>query len=425
MKAIFHISPESPWAVRDFRIAASARTVSFLGDGVALTTLILVMHDLGHGPSSVAWLLIAAAVPTVVLAPVTGRVADEVDSRTILTVANAISAAAAFGMATTSSAWTLLGLVVALQAAQAFANPTWAALTPRIVGEERTGRAIGALQMLSTMALVAGPAVAGLIVGLADARIAFLIDGFTFLVLAVAAVAIRTRRISAAGAGGEPGEESTSKWLAGFHSVRHDAILGPLVLMLVVFVLGAQATNVIEVFLIRDSLQGSPVEYGLADALHGATMLGGVWLAGRWGHESARVRAAVASALTTAVVMIAAGLAPTLAIVFIVFAVGGVANGALNVSFGTVMILRTPDHLRGRVVAVVGGLTQTCAIIGPALGGAVGGLADPRTLFVSIGFLVLMTTGLAAIPVLRAQVTDRVLAENSTERPAGVPVDAA
>ncbi len=154
MKVLFQVSQASPWSVRDFRIAASARTVSFLGDGVALTTLILVMHDLGHGPSSVAWLLIAAALPTVVLAPVAGRVADEVDSRTILTAANVVSAAAAFGMATASSAWTLLGLVVALQAAQAFANPTWAALTPRIVGEERTGRAIGALQMLSTMALV-------------------------------------------------------------------------------------------------------------------------------------------------------------------------------------------------------------------------------------------------------------------------------
>lgn len=408
MKALFHVAGESPWSVRDFQIAASARTVSFLGDGVALTTLILVMHDLGHGPSSVAWLLIAAALPTVVLAPVAGRVADAVDSRTILTVTNVISAAAAFGMAATTSAWTLLGLVVVLQAAQAFANPTWAALTPRIVGEERTGRAIGSLQMLSTMALVAGPAVAGLIVGLADARIAFLIDGTTFLVLTGAAVAIRTRRNSAA-AGSEPGEESTSRWLAGFHSVRHDAILGPLVLMMVVFVLGAQATNVIEVFLIRDNLHGSSVEYGLADALHGATMLGGVWLAGRWGHESARVRAAVASVLTTAVVMIAAGLAPSLAIVFIAFAVGGVANGALNVSFGTLMILRTPDRLRGRVVAVVGGLTQTCAIIGPALGGVVGGLADPRTLFVSIGLIVLTSTGLAAIPVMRGQIIERRL----------------
>ncbi len=195
--------------------------------------------------------------------------------------------------------------------------------------------------------------------------------------------------------------------------------------MLVVFVLGAHATNVIEVFLIRDSLQGSSVAYGFSNALEGAAMFAGVWLAGRLRRESTRVRAAVASAVTMAMVMISAGVAPTLAIALIAFAVGGIANGALNVSFGTLMILRTPDHLRGRVVAVVGGLTQTCAIIGPALGGAVGGLADPRTLFVSIGLIVLVSTGLAAIPVLRVQATDRVPADDSRPRPADVPVDAA
>lgn len=424
MKGPFHISAESPWSVRDFRIAASARTLSFVGDGVALTTLTLVMHDLGHGPSSVALLLIAAALPTVLLAPVAGRVADEVDSRKILTIATLISAAAAFSMAMASSAWTLLGLVVALQAAQAFADPSWAALTPRIVGEERTGRAIGSMQMLLTMALVAGPALAGLIVGVADARIAFLVDGSTFLVLAGAALAIRTRR-SPVRTSDESDTESPSQRLVGLHVLRSDAILGPLVFMLVVFVLGGESANVIEVFLIRDSLQGSSVAYGLAGALGGAGMFVGVWIAARWRQESTRVRGVVGSALTMAVLMIAAGLSPSLAIALIAFAVSGVANGALNVSFATLMILRTPDRRRGRVVAVVSGLTRACAIIGPALGGAVGGLAGPRTMFVSIGLVVLTFTGLAAIPVLRARVTDRMCAEDRSERPADVLVDEA
>lgn len=421
MKGLFHISPESPWAFRDFRIAAASRTLSFVGDGVALTTLILVMHDLGRGPSSVALLFIAAALPSVLLAPLAGRVADNLDSRRVLTTASLVSAAAALSMALTSSTQLLLGLVVVLEAAQTFAGPSWAALTPRIVGEERTGRAIGSLQMLSTMALMTGPALAGLIVGLADARIAFLIDGVTFLVLAGAALALRTRRNSAAAARDESQHESTSKWLAGMHSLRRDAILRPLVLMLVVFVLGAHATNVIEVFLIRDSLGGSSVVYGSSNALEGATMFVGAWLAGRWRQESTRVRAAVASALTMAAVMISAGLAPTLAVAILAFAVGGFANGVLNVSFGTLMILRTPDCLRGRVVAVVGGLTQTCAILGPALGGALGGPTDPRTLFASIGLFVLICTGLAAIPIVRGQRTSRTGAGHG-EQPAEMPV---
>lgn len=405
--------------MRDFRIAASSRTLSFVGDEVALTTLILVMHDRGHGPSSVALLLIAAAVPTVLLAPVAGRVADAVDSRTILTVANGMAAVAALAMATAPSAWTLLGLVVALQATQAFANPTWAALTPRIVGEELTGRAIGSLQMLSTTAIVAGPALAGVIVGVADARVAFLVDGATFVALACAAFAIRTRRNAGAPAPGPAAGEPTSQWLVGLHTLRRDPVLASLVVMLVVFALGAQCANVIEVFLIRDSLHGTSVAYGIANAIQGMTMLVGVWVAGRCQQEAARVRAAVASMLATAGVMIAAGLAPSLAVGLIAFAVGGVANGALNVSFGTLLILRTPESRRGRVVAVVGGLTQTCAILGPALGGAVGGLGDPRTLFVTIGLVVLAATGTAAVPIVRAEATRRT-DSGSAAQPRGV-----
>ena len=71
---------------RDVYLAASARGVSQLGDFLAATSLVLALQQRGAGAYAVAAVLAAAMLPTVVLAPLAGRVVDRFDSRVILTV---------------------------------------------------------------------------------------------------------------------------------------------------------------------------------------------------------------------------------------------------------------------------------------------------------------------------------------------------
>src|SRR4051794_18843375 len=173
----------SVWRHRDLRIAGGAKALSLLGDEIALVALLLHVHDLGAGARGVTLLLISAAVPTVLLAPWAGRLVDRVDSRTLLVGSAAAQAAVCTALAFAGPLWLVYLLVVALQAGQAVANPTWQALVPRIVGEPGVGRAIGATQALSTLAAVAGAPLGGLLSGAGGQRLPLLVDAASFLVL--------------------------------------------------------------------------------------------------------------------------------------------------------------------------------------------------------------------------------------------------
>src|SRR6476619_5928814 len=123
MKRLFQTSgTPSVWRHRDLRIAAPARSVSILGDEIALVALLLHVHDLGAGTRGVMLLLVSAAVPPVLLAPRAGRLADRVDSRLLLVTSSLAQAAVCGALAFTAPLWAVYLLVMALQAGQAVAN---------------------------------------------------------------------------------------------------------------------------------------------------------------------------------------------------------------------------------------------------------------------------------------------------------------
>ena len=80
-KYVLHNWP-SRWP--DVWLAATARGTTICGDFLAATALALALQGSGAGGLAVSGLLLAATLPLVVLAPLTGRLADRVDSRTLL-----------------------------------------------------------------------------------------------------------------------------------------------------------------------------------------------------------------------------------------------------------------------------------------------------------------------------------------------------
>src|SRR5436190_859553 len=62
----------SIWRHRDLRVMLPARAISQFGDDLVLIVLLLQVFAAGHGPWSVTGLLLCAALPVVVLAPVAG-----------------------------------------------------------------------------------------------------------------------------------------------------------------------------------------------------------------------------------------------------------------------------------------------------------------------------------------------------------------
>ena len=405
----------SVWRHRDLRRAALARGAGWLGDEVAAVALVLTAYDAGWGSAGVGAVLVVAALPVALGAPLAGRVVDRLDSRRATTRAAAVQAAAALALAvllavadvrSVAVAVAALALVLVVGAGQAVAGPAWQALVPHLVPRAEVSRAVAALQGTTTLAGVAGPAVGGALVAVGGPAWALLVDAASFAAVAVLGRAVRVvRRPAPAAPGGV--------W-AGFAALRADRLLGAVVAGLVAVVAVLQAAVVLDVALARDVLGAGPAGYGAVNAGFALAMVAGTVLAGtllargrdgggRPGRQERRqVAGVLAGAAGISAGVVAGGLAPSLGWLAAALAAMGLSNGLLSVCFGALLAVRVPDAVRGRVLAAVSGATQTASTAGLALGGLLGGVVAPRAGWLLAGGAGLVVTAVVTVTVRRA-----------------------
>ena len=411
MKQMLHGFRGSIWRHRDLRLMLPARALSAFGDDVALVVLMLSVYEAGRGPWSITALLVCAALPVVVLAPLAGRLVDTVPFRTLAVTTAAWQALCCVALALGGPLWATYLFVLLLQSGQVVAAPTWQALIPSIAEEDEVGKVVGASQALTTVAMVAAPAAAGLSAAALGYGAPLLLDAATFGVLGAAGLAIRaTRRAD----GADAPEEAAAKEPGRAFTLRSDELLWPLILGLCVFVLAGEVTNVVEVFLVRGTLGASTAAFGLVGALLAGGIVVGSVVAGRTASDERRALRAVTVAICLALALVAAGLAPSLWVFGLAFLAVGVTNGVLNADVTTLLLGRTPDAARGRVLANVNALARGSSLGAMAIGGAAGTLLGPRPTFVAAGALSAVV-GLALLVRIR-----RALAGAAASEPAVV-----
>lgn len=392
-----HSLHESLWSFRDIRLVLPGRAVSYAGDSVALVALMLRVSDTG-GPAAVTVLMLAFAVPMVVMIPVAGRIVDSYDSRVVLVGSSLVQAAAAVGLALVHGLAATVALVCVLQAGQAVSGPAWSALIPRIVGDGMTGRAVGTGQALSGLAMLVGSALGGLLVGWRGDRVALLVDAATFVGLGVVALAVRTRR--------RPDRLAVptkrGRLAAGLTLMFDDDLLRILVPGLWLFILAAEAVNVVEVFLVTDEIGLGSSAYGVVLAFQGGGAIAGAWLAGRIDGDARRAVAVVLSTVGIGGSCVLMGLAGNV-VVLVVGATGsGLSGGLLNSAVGTLVVTRSAEAVRGRVTAALNGSARACSIAALVLGGLAGQWLGPRGVFLAAGALCVLVAGLTGVRLGRS-----------------------
>jgi MFS family permease len=387
----------SIWSFRDIRLVLPARALSYAGDSVALIALMLRVSEYG-GPGAMTALLLAFAVPTVVMIPFAGRIVDSYDSRPVLVCASLLQAFAGIGLAFSHGLAETLALVCVLQLGTAVAGPAWGALIPRIVGEDLVGRTTGTSQALIGVATLAGSAVGGVLVGWSGDRAALLVDAGTFLVLAVVARLVRTRRRPERGAVPERGAMT-----AGLRSIFGDSLLRILVPCLWVFILAGEAVNVVEVFLVTDEVGLSAAGYGWVVAVQGAGAILGAWLTGRLVRTTARSRAVLGGMAAIGIASVLMGIAGGIVTLLIGSLAIGFGSGMLNAAVSTLMVTRSAEVVRGRVVAALNGTARSCSLFALLLGGFLGAVLGTRMTFVTCGVACAVAAVIGAVLVLRVK----------------------
>ncbi len=189
-----HAATETPGVGRRFTVLWAGQTASLLGSNVSAAGVsIAAFLETG----SVWWLSVlylAIRLPGLLLASRAGELVDRTDRRTVLVVADT-AAGLATGAALVLLAmgqldlWHLVVVAVVGATAGAFQEPAYLSALPLLVTRDAIGRAQGMLQIGPALGVLAGPAIAGLLVGLGGIGAVLAFDAVTF-VLAVGAAAV-------------------------------------------------------------------------------------------------------------------------------------------------------------------------------------------------------------------------------------------
>ena len=340
-------------------------------------------------------------VPTVVLTLVVGQVADRYDRRLVVVICevaqagvSAVLALGSFGGWLTRDG--ILTMAAILGAARAFENPARAAYLPRLVPLAALPRAIASVTSAGQTARVVGPALGGVLYAL----------GPTTVYAAVAGLFVVGATLIACVGGGQPAHAPDEITPASLFSgvafiVRQRLLLGLLSLDLFAVLLGG-ATALLPIFA-RDILGTGPWGLGL---LRAAPAIGALAMSlvltrhpiGRHAGPALFVGLIVFGLAT-----IVFGLSTTLPLSLAALVVLGTVDLLSVVIRHSLVQIRTPDGMRGRVSAVHSLFTGTSNQLGEFESGLLAALfgAVPAVLIGGIGTLVVVLAWMYRFPELR------------------------
>ncbi|MDG4807301.1 MFS transporter [Micromonospora sp. WMMD1120] len=410
----------SRWS--DVWLAATARGTTICGDFLAATALALALQGAGAGSLAVSGLLLAATAPLVVLAPLAGRLADRMDSRTLLVTVGLAQAAICAFLAVVEHPVLVVGLVTLLACGLAVTQPCLAALLPAMVRPADLPRASAISQTAVSLGALGGPALAGLLVGEFGTRVPLLLDAATYLALVVAGLLLRTRRggrrsasqVAVDGPTARPADRvvvgspaSSATTTPGGTQVswrlRRDPLMLVMVVSTAVVIAAIGGINVVEVFFIRETLDSSPTMYGLVSAAWMAGMLPGAWFAARLAKhltdDAALVRGVLAALAVCSLMVLVAAAVPAAGVLVPLWLIGGAANAGENVFANLLTVRRVPEAMRARAYASYGAAVQGGSMVGFLIGGALLAAVSPRPLIAGTGLVGLLVV-LTFVPVV-------------------------
>jgi len=379
---------------REILLLAGARALSTMGSEVAVVALLLRLHDEGAGGWAVASLLAAGTVPLAIGAPIAGWLADSFDSRVLIAGSGLGQAIACVLLAYAHDPALLLALVALTAFGSAVTGPALVTLLVRLVPPQRFAAATSVQQGANMVAVLAGPPLGGVLTGLTGgAAVPLLADAATFLVLSGVGAVIRVRRPV------RPGPRP--RWHGGFAALAANRPIAVIVGLLTALILVGEGVSVAEVFLVRDTFGASAAAFGALSAVFSGGALVGTVLSAGIASPGRALLTVTSASVGMAAGLVGVGLAGNLVEVFVCYACAGACAGVVNVAATTLILLRTPEAVMGRVQAALNGLLRTAGVGALGLGGLATGLFPPATVFLLSGTAIALAV-IVALAVLPA-----------------------
>lgn len=322
--------------------------ISQVGDWIAYVALPLVVYQHTGSPLMTSISLLVELVPALVFAPVAGVIVDRFSRWAIMVMSDLTRGALLLVMAVSGNVTLLIGAAFMVGAVSQFFSPAVQASIPDLEPQSRLVRVNSIREALSSIAMIAGPALGGLVVGLSGPGTAFVADALSFFLSACLICTVRMpRSYQLHRAPRSVLREAVHglKWLA-----RNSSLSGTVLLMAAVL-LGAGALNALEPVYATQVSRSSQLAFGMMVGAWGLGMfLGAVCISA----SANRIRLRTTFLWGTTLLSMSVGGAavwPILPVVLGFLVVGGVGNSVTAILLVSILQRSVPDHMRGRVFA--------------------------------------------------------------------------
>ena len=385
---------------RDFRRLWFGTGISAIGSQITTVAIPFQVYAETKSTLLVGLLGVAALVPLLVVPIYGGAVADAVDRRRMLLLSDlallAVTGALVINAVLPSpSVWFLFVAEALGTAAYGFQRPARNALTPRLVRDDQLLAAIAVEDVVFTLARVAGPVMAGVLISVIGLGGAYAIDMATFAA-SLGAIWLLPPVPPAPDAD----RASLKSILDGFRYVRRRKVL------LGIFVVDTNAM----IFGFPRALFPAFAEKlgggaGVLGLLYGATSAGAFLASITSGWMMTLRRQGLAVCIAAAawgVAIVLVGFAETVWFALLFLAVAGAADFISALLRGNILLTVTPDSMRGRVSGIELAQVAGAPELGNVEAGIVASLTSVRASIVSGGLLTVAGTvvAAAAIPAL-------------------------
>lgn len=383
---------------RNFAMFWGAAAISNAGSWMQIVALPEIVFRMTGSATTLGSSAVAGILPTIVLAPLFGALADRFSRRMLLLVSQTLL------MIVSLALWVLyatdqltvgriIGLNVITGAANGMNFPVWTSLVPLLVGREHLISAVRLNSLQYTVGRVFGPVCAGVVIATWGPGTAILANAITFVLVLVALVFIRPRSAGNVAV-------STSVWSSVVEGARFVGRHWPLrMVCLMIFLNGVFAMSFTQLApAVAEGAYGESGKFNavllMAMGIGAATSSFIIVTRGdRFRHSSLVTGSFLGVAMASAVMASA-----TTAVVGVIgYFLLGLFQVATNISVNSAMQTLAPDHMRGRVVSMYMTAVMTAGPLGTLV---IGAMADAQTM--RIALLITAAAAATIVAILHA-----------------------
>ena len=339
---------------RNYRLFFTGQVISVSGTWMQNVALAWLVVELTSSPIAVGALAFCRFIPFTLFGLVAGVVADRIDNRRlVITTQTASMILSAFlsvlVFTGTETLWLVYLLATLGGTALVFDAPGRHALTFQMVGREELPNAVALNASLFNASRVVGPAAAGVLIAAFGVAVCFAINTVTFVAVLAGLLLMRKEELVPVERAKEPptmmrGIREGLGWVLRSPDMR--------LVLSIVTVVSTVGFNfhVILPLLASETLDTGPEVFGILSASFGGGALLGALLSASLGRASWKVLVLGTGGFSVCLLLLAP-LSSVVPCAILLFATG-VCFTLWTSNANSILQLRAPDHLRGRVVSL-------------------------------------------------------------------------